>query len=54
VQAVWCELAKPQGGWAKQRLPLSTDLDLSAPAVVEAYANRWTVEMVWLQMTNSA
>ncbi len=44
VQAVWCELAKPQGGWAKQRLLLSTDPDLSAPAVVEAYANRWTVE----------
>jgi hypothetical protein len=44
VQAVWCELARPQGGWAKQRLLLCTDPDLSAPAVVEAYANRWTVE----------
>ena len=44
VRAVWCELAKPQGGWAKQRLLLSTDPDLSASAVVEAYANRWTVE----------
>lgn len=44
VRAVWCELAKPQGGWAKQRLLLCTDPDLSASAVVEAYANRWTVE----------
>ncbi len=44
VQAVWCELAKPHGGWAKQRLLLCTDPDLSAPAVVEAYAHRWTVE----------
>lgn len=49
VRAVWCELAKRHpwregGGWAKQRLLLSTDLDLSAPAVVEAYANRWSVE----------
>ena len=44
VRAVWCELAKPQGGWAKQRLLLSTDPDLSASAVVEAYANRWTAE----------
>jgi hypothetical protein len=47
-------LAKPQGGWAKQRLLLCTDLDLSAPAVVEAYAQRWSVEMVWSQLTNSA
>jgi hypothetical protein len=44
VQAVWCELQKASGGWAKQRLLLSTDLTLSAVKVVEAYANRWTVE----------
>jgi hypothetical protein len=44
VRAVWCELAKHNGGWAKQRLLLSTDPDLPAPAVIEAYANRWTVE----------
>jgi hypothetical protein len=44
VQAVWCELQKAGGGWAKQRLLLSTDLTLSAVEVVEAYANRWTVE----------
>src|SRR3954447_3982820 len=44
ARPVWCELAKPQGGWAKQRLLLCTDLDLSAPAVVEAYAQRWAVE----------
>jgi hypothetical protein len=44
VHAVWCELAKRHGGWAKQRLLLSTDPNLSASAVVEADANRWTVE----------
>lgn len=45
VHAVWCELAKRGGGgWAKQRLLLSTDTALSALAIVEAYANRWTVE----------
>ena len=44
VQAVWCELQKAGGGWAKHRLLLSTDLALSAVEVVEAYANRWTVE----------
>jgi hypothetical protein len=44
VRAVWCELAKVQGGWAKQRLLLSTETQMSAQAVVEAYARRWTVE----------
>jgi DDE superfamily endonuclease len=43
VRAVWCELQK-RGGWAKPRLLLSTDTELSAPAVVEAYAKRWAVE----------
>jgi hypothetical protein len=44
VQAVWCELQKRGGGWAKQRLLLSTDPTLSAVEIVEAYANRWTIE----------
>ncbi len=44
VHAVWCEPQKRGGGWAKQRLLLSTDPARSAVAVVEAYANRWTVE----------
>jgi hypothetical protein len=44
VHAVWCELEKRGGGWATQRLLLCTDPDLSAPAVVEAYAQRWSVE----------
>jgi hypothetical protein len=44
VHAVWCELRKRGGGWAKQRLLLSTDPDLSATAIVETYAKRWTIE----------
>jgi DDE superfamily endonuclease len=45
VRAVWCELEKRGGGgWAKQRLLLSTDPTLSAVAIVEAYASRWAVE----------
>src|SRR5215213_785178 len=44
VHAVWCELQKRGGGWAKQRLLLSTDTAMSAVAIVEAYANRWAVE----------
>jgi DDE superfamily endonuclease len=44
VHAVWCELEKRDGGWAKQRLLLSTDPAVSAVAVVEAYSQRWTIE----------
>ena len=44
VHAVWCELQKRGGGWVKPRLLLSTDPALSGVAIVEAYANRWTVE----------
>jgi DDE superfamily endonuclease len=44
VRAVWCELQRSGGGWAKQHLLLSTDPTLSAVKIVEAYANRWTVE----------
>ena len=36
-----CELAKGSG-WV--RLLLSTDPTLSAPAIVEAYSNRWSIE----------
>src|SRR4051812_8255522 len=39
----WCELAKGSG-WTKVRLLLSTDPTLSAPAIVEAYSNRWSIE----------
>ena len=41
----WCELEKPGGGWAKTRLLLSTNPALSAPAIVEAYSNRWSIEI---------
>jgi hypothetical protein len=44
VRVVWCELAKSSGGWAKARLLLSTDPMLSAPAIVEAYSKRWSIE----------
>ena len=44
VHAVWCELQRRGGGWAKPRLLLSTDPAMSAVAIVEAYANRWAVE----------
>jgi hypothetical protein len=43
VRVVWCELAKGSG-WAKARLLLSSDPTLSAPAIVEAYSRRWSIE----------
>src|SRR3954470_1617540 len=43
VRVVWCELAKGSG-WTRARLLLSTDPTLSAPAIVEAYSNRWSIE----------
>ena len=43
VRAVWCDL-ETRGGWARRRLLLSTDPALSAPAIVEAYSNRWSAE----------
>jgi hypothetical protein len=43
VRVVWCELERGSG-WAKARLLLSTDPTLSAPAIVEAYSNRWSIE----------
>ena len=33
-----------RAGWAKERLLLSTDPTLSAPAIVEAYSKRWSIE----------
>jgi hypothetical protein len=38
-------LEKRPGGWAKARLLLSTDPTLSAPAIVEAYSRRWSIEI---------
>ena len=40
----WCELEKGSGGWARTRLLLSTDPALSAPAIVEDYSKRWSIE----------
>jgi hypothetical protein len=45
VRAVWCELEKRSGGWARTRLLLSTDPTLSAPAIVEDYSRRWSIEI---------
>jgi len=42
VRAVWCELEKGSGG--RTRLLLSTDPALSAPAIVEDYSKRWSIE----------
>src|SRR5215212_6629502 len=47
VRAVWCELEKRGGGWAKQRLLLSTDPAMSAMAIVEAYSQPSSSATAW-------
>jgi hypothetical protein len=53
VRVVWCELEKRPGGWAKARLLLSTDPTLSAPAIVEAYCRRWSIEPLFRDLRAS-
>jgi len=44
VRAVWCEMFLPDRIWSRPRLILATETDLSAPQVVEIYAERWGIE----------
>jgi hypothetical protein len=44
VRAVWCEMFLPDHTWSRPRLILATETDLSAPQVVEIYAERWGIE----------
>jgi hypothetical protein len=53
VHAVWCELEKRGGGWAKQRLLLSTDPTMSAVAIVEADSKRWAIEPLFAALKRS-
>jgi hypothetical protein len=51
VGAVVCVHAK---GMKEPWCLAASDPETTAAVLVNHYANRWTVEMVWLQMTNSA
>lgn len=44
VRAVWCEMRQDDGTWSRARLILATEIELSAQAVVELYAQRWGIE----------
>lgn len=45
VMAVWCEFYDDKKhAWAKPRLLLATETDLSSTAIVELYARRWGIE----------
>jgi hypothetical protein len=44
VCAVWCEMGQDDNTWSRPCLILSTELDLSARAVIELYGQRWGIE----------
>jgi hypothetical protein len=58
VRVVWCEMQQDDGTWSRPRLLLATEINLSAQAVVEIYAERWGIEPLfhnlkrWWGMTN--
>ena len=47
VRVVWCEMRQPDNTWSRPRLILATETDLSAPAVVTIYAERWGIESLF-------
>jgi len=58
VRVVWCEMRQADNSWSRPRLILATEIDLSARAVVEIYAERWGIEPLfhnlkrWWGVTN--
>lgn len=58
VRVVWCEMHQDDGTWARPRLILATETDLTAKDVVEIYAERWGIEPLfhnlkrWWGVTN--
>lgn len=44
VRAVWAQFEDKQGRLSRPRLMISTNVGMSAVAVVEAYAKRWAIE----------
>ena len=52
VRAVWVQFERPDGTLCQPRLLLSTELALSAPRVILAYARRWSIEDLFNQLKN--
>ena len=58
VRVVWCAMDQADHSWSRPRLILATETELSAPAVVEIYAERWGIEPLfhnlkrWWGVTN--
>jgi hypothetical protein len=54
VHAVWCELYdEKKKSWNKPRLLLSTNTALSAEAIIEDYAKRWSIESAFNELKNA-
>jgi DDE superfamily endonuclease len=58
VRVVWCEMRQADDTWSRPCLILATETALSAPEVVEIYAQRWGIEPLfhnlkrWWGVTN--
>lgn len=52
VIAVWSQFEQRDGTMGRPRLILSTDLSLSAPRILLAYAKRWSIEDMFNQLKN--
>ncbi len=52
VRAVWTQFEDEQGKPSRMRLIISTDVGMSAVAIVEAYAKRWAIEPMFNQLKN--
>lgn len=58
VRVVWCEMRQADDTWSRPRLILATETELSAPEVVQIYAERWGIEPLfhnlkrWWGVTN--
>ena len=52
VIAVWSQFEQKDGTMGRTRLILSTDLSLSAPRILLAYAKRWSIEDMFNQLKN--
>jgi len=50
VRAVWCEFQSEKGKWKSPCLLLSTDCEMTAEQIIEAYAQRWSIESMFHQL----
>ncbi|PVZ68286.1 hypothetical protein [Pelagibaculum spongiae] len=50
VKAVWSQLQNERGEWKPAALIICTDTKISAEAIIQAYARRWSIETAFNQL----